>query len=271
MVQLSSLLVEFERFWPARHAEEWDRVGLVTGSGLAEIQKVLVAVDLSDSVIDEAIEKKAQLILTHHPLILKPIDSVAEDKLKGKLLSQLIRSAISAFSAHTNADVQLDGASTLMAREFGLVNLVPLVSSPVGFGHGVIGELNNSMSLQNFAELVAETLPAVARSVAFAGNPDREIRKVAICSGAGDSFIPAVLASDVDVFVTSDLRHHPTQDAISTPRSAGPLALIDVAHWAAESLWVTAAVERIESLGTVTAVASNINTDPWTREVKRNA
>jgi len=67
------------------------------------------------------------------------------------------------------------------------------------------------------------------------------------------------------------LRHHPTQDAVATPRETGQLSLIDVAHWAAESLWVNAAVQRIESIGTLKVLASAINTDPWTQEVNPNA
>lgn len=271
MADLGSLTAEFEKFWPGSHAEEWDRVGLLTGSKGSHVDTVLVAVDLTEAVIDEALKLKAQLIVTHHPFLLKPIVSVADDQLKGKLLGRLIRNNVAVFSAHTNADVQTDGASTLMATAFGLQKLEPLASSMGGFGHGVIGELPEDTTLDVFAARVAEQLPSTARKVAFAGNPQAKIRKVAVCSGAGDSFIPIVLASDADVYVTSDLRHHPTQDAVATPRETGQLSLIDVAHWAAESLWVNAAVQRIESIGTLKVLASAINTDPWTQEVNPNA
>lgn len=267
MANLASLVSEFERFWPSSHAEEWDRVGLVSGEASAEIDTVLVAVDLTEAVIDEAISINAQLVLTHHPVLLKPIVSVSEDKLKGKLLARLIRNNIAVFSAHTNADVQSDGASSLMATAFGMSDLEPLIQSAVGFGHGVIGNLHNPMSLASFSKVVSNALPRGARKVVFSGNPDAVVTRVSVCSGAGDSFLPAVLESDAQVYVTSDLRHHPTQDAISTPRMAGTLNLIDVSHWAAESLWVSAAIQRIESFGKVTSVASAINTDPWTQEV----
>lgn len=267
MVQLSSLVAEFDKFWPANHADEWDRVGLISGSGTSEITKVLVSVDITDEVVDEAIAHGVQLVLSHHPLLLKPVHSIAEDTLKGAVLTRLIRHDIAVFSAHTNADIQHDGASTLMAKAFGLVDLEPLVATQFGFGHGVIGNLPIPLPLADFALSVSKALPKVARSIAFSGQADAVVSRIAICSGAGDSFLPQVLASTADVYVTSDLRHHPTLDAVGTPRKVGPLKLIDVSHWAAESLWVEAARDRINTLGLVTAVTSTINTDPWTQEV----
>lgn len=267
MPRLSELLVTFEEAWPASHADDWDRVGLSVGSKSADISCILVSVDLTHEVIDEAIELGAELILTHHPLLLKGVDSVAEDKLKGSLISRMIRHSIATFSAHTNADVQVDGASRAMAKAFGLNDLRPLVTTEGGFGHGVIGTLRQPVTLGEFAARVSGSLPKTARKVAYSGESDRLISSVAICSGAGDSFLPVVLNSDADVYVTSDLRHHPALDAISTPRSARALALIDVSHWAAESLWVHSAISKLSGLPKIRVIASNVKTDPWTQEV----
>lgn len=267
MIQLAELLKRFEQSWPKSHAEDWDNVGLAVGSKSLQVSKILVAVDLTEAVIDEAIQSGANLILTHHPLLLKPIDSVAEDKLKGSLISKLIQNSIALYCAHTNADVQMDGASSLLAKAFGLQKAVPLVEAKGGFGHGLIGELATPATLSAFARKVAESLPTTARKVIFSGEPGHLIRRVALCSGAGDSFLPNVLASDADVYVTSDLRHHPVLDAISTPRENGPLALIDVSHWAAESLWVGSAISKLSTLSGFDVVASVTVTDPWTQEV----
>lgn len=267
MLQLAELSKKFEQAWPKAHADDWDNVGLAVGSKELQVSKILVAVDLTEAVIDEAIRLNANLILTHHPLLLKPIDSVAEDKLKGSLIAKLIQNSIALYSAHTNADVQADGASCLMANAFGLQNVAPLVDAKGGFGHGVIGELASPLALSDFASRVATALPTTARKVVFSGEAGRIIRRVALCSGAGDAFLPVVLASDADVYVTSDLRHHPALDAISTPREHGALALIDVSHWAAESLWVTSALSKLSTLSGIDIVASATVTDPWTQEV----
>lgn len=272
MAKLTDLLTSFEKFWPSAHADEWDRVGLVTGSQNNDISRVLVSVDLTNSVIDEAIAVGAQCIVSHHPLLLRGINSANDDELKGQLLSKLIRNNLACYAAHTNADSQVDGASRLMASVFGLESVHPLVPLSANHGHGAIGNLTQSMKLLDFAQLVARTLPTVARKVAFSGDANLEVSRVAICSGAGDSFIQTVLATDADVYVTSDLRHHVVQDAVSTPRSGKkPLALIDVSHWASESLWVGGAVEKIAGLSLVEVVASKIATDPWTSEVKELA
>ena len=267
MPKLAELLVTFENAWPLAHADEWDRVGLSVGSKDLDISTILVSVDLTHEVIDEAIEHGAELILTHHPLLLKAVDSVSEDRLKGSLIARLIRHSMATYSAHTNADVQVDGASSEMARAFGLNSLRALAPTAGGFGHGVIGSLPKPLPLSDFAALVANALPKTARKVVYSGRPEMTVKKVAVCSGAGDSFLPRVLDSDADVYVTSDLRHHPALDAISTPRASGALALIDVSHWAAESLWVENAVSRLNEIPNLRALASNLNTDPWTLEV----
>lgn len=267
MIQLSELITELEVIWPASHAEDWDSVGLQVGSKAEKVSKILVAVDLTDSVIDEAVELGANLIITHHPLLLKPVETVTDEKLKGSLITKLIKNSISLFTAHTNADVQLDGASSLMAKAFGLSNLKPLLAANGGFGHGCVGELLEPTRLDEFAKTVSRALPVTARRVAFAGEPSKLVKTVAICSGAGDSFLPIVLESDADVYVTSDLRHHSALDALSTPRARSPLALIDVAHWAAESLWVPSAVAKLAKIEGVDVVASTTKTDPWNQEV----
>lgn len=266
-MQLSELTSQFEQFWPQTAAEEWDRVGLTVGNPNTSIKSVLVSVDLTDAVIDEAIAENCQLIVTHHPALLRGLNTLIEDELKGGLVSRLIRSGIANFAAHTNADVQVDGATSELAKRLGMKNLEPIAGVQSGFGHGVVGTLASTVSLREFAESVSQQLPAVARKIAFAGDPTKSIKRVALCSGAGDSFIERVLETDADVYVTSDLRHHPALDATQTPRVNGKLSLIDVSHWASESLWVKTAVERIASIPGIKGVASKVVTDPWTEEV----
>lgn len=269
MPKLSTLVDKFEQFWPTDHAEDWDNVGLVLGSAEHEITKVLVAVDLTHSVLDEAEALGVELILTHHPVLYKPVTTLAEDGLKGALIARAIRSGISIYSAHTNADAQKDGSSSLLAAAFGLKHLQPLVTTAGGFGHGCIGRLAMPVTLREFAISVSEVLPTTARGTSVAGHGESLVQTVAVCGGAGDSFLSSVIASDADAYVTSDLRHHPALDALETPRDK-PLALIDISHFAAESLWVDAAASRLASIRGLEILISNINTDVW-NEVILNA
>jgi dinuclear metal center YbgI/SA1388 family protein len=264
--KLSTLVSHFEKFWPTAHAEPWDNVGLVVGDTAVEVSKILVAVDLTHSVIDEAEAAGAQLILTHHPVLYKPLSTLAESQLKGSLISRLIRLGIFVYSAHTNADVQADGSSSLMALAFGATNLTPLVTTAQGFGHGCLGELKQPISLADFAKTVSLALPSTARGISIAGDLGQQIETIAVCGGAGDSFLPDVLASRADVYVTSDLRHHAALDALETPR-VKPLALIDVSHFAAESLWLVAAAERVSGVSELQVIVSKTKTDVWEKVI----
>ena len=127
-------------------------------------------------------------------------------------------------------------------------------------GTGRIGTIE-PVSLREFATHVARTLPRTAHGVRVAGDPDRVVRRVALCGGAGDVLLDTVRGSDADVYVTSDLRHHP---AAEVREHDGP-ALVDVAHWAAESTWLpVVAAKLVDALDdTVEVRVSTIATDPW--------
>ncbi|MDN4173984.1 Nif3-like dinuclear metal center hexameric protein [Nocardioides sp. SOB77] len=128
-------------------------------------------------------------------------------------------------------------------------------------GTGRVGEVA-PMTLRAFAERVRDALPATAHGVRVGGDPDREVRRVALCGGAGDFLLDRVRGSDVDVYVTSDLRHHPAAEFLE---HGGP-ALVDVAHWAAEWTWLPVLERRLQAAlgGTVSTRVSTTSTDPWT-------
>lgn len=132
-------------------------------------------------------------------------------------------------------------------------------------GSGRIGRLEEPLTLHDFAEQVAQVLPATAHGVRVAGPADKQITTVALCGGAGDFLLDRARAAGADVYVTSDLRHHPASEL----REHGDLALVDVAHWAAEWMWLPTLRRKLaEGLGdTVETRVSTINTDPWTFRV----
>jgi putative NIF3 family GTP cyclohydrolase 1 type 2 len=132
-------------------------------------------------------------------------------------------------------------------------------------GSGRIGTLPEPVSLKAFAEQVAAALPTTAHGVRVGGDPDRTVQKVAVTSGAGDFLLERVLGAGVDVYVTSDLRHHRAGEFLE---HEGP-ALVDVAHWAAEWTWLPVVARRLLELldvpgDTVETRVSTICTDPWT-------
>ncbi|MFA5608258.1 MAG: Nif3-like dinuclear metal center hexameric protein [Leucobacter sp.] len=256
-----------EELWPAATAESWDRVGLATGRDDAPLSRVLLAVDAVADTVDEALGWQADALLTHHPLLLRGIHTVAEDTGKGALLASLIRGGCALFSAHTNADQPEGGVSDAIARGLGLTEIAPIVPAdgPTEvFGIGRVGLLPASEPLRDFAERVAALLPATVSGVRVAGDPSRSVRRVALLGGAGDSLLDHPAVRSADVYVTSDLRHHPAQESTELSRAAGGPALVDVAHWASESLWLeNAAAELAARLPGVDFRVSRIRTDPW--------
>lgn len=265
-VELGQLVAAFENLWPIDGAEDWDAPGLVTGSNSQRVSRVLLSVDVTAEIVTEAIDGEFDLVLAHHPYLLRGINSLDESGSKGATLSIAIRSGVSIYAAHTNADVVATGVSAVMAEAFGIEKARPLVAgADASIGHGRIGDLAAPIKLGDFARLIAKVLPSTATGIRVAGDFDQIVQRVAVCGGAGDSFISAAVASGADVYVTSDLRHHPVQDAREQALlSGGSPAIVDVAHWASEWLWLEVAAEQLSKLfPNVQFVVSQIRTDPW--------
>lgn len=265
-------------------AASWDRVGLVLGEPEAPVRRVLCVVDCVPETVAEAVAAGAELIVAHHPLLLRPVSSLAPTTYKGRIIHQLIRAQVALYVAHTNADVANPGVSDALARRLGLRELRPLrpgagdgvgggrgggpdggdSEAAAGIGAGRIGVLPQPRRLADLVHLAARVLPPTAWGVRAAGDPQRWVRTMAVCGGAGDSYLPDAVAAGVDAYLTADLRHHPASEHLA---EGGP-ALLDAAHWATERPWLDElAVVLRDTLG-VEAVVSDLDTDPWTVHAK---
>lgn len=252
--------------WPVEGAEAWDAPGLVSGDPAAEVRRIRLAVDAVLDTVDEAVAAGDDLLLAHHPLLLRGVTSVAEDRYKGAVVARLIRVGCALLTAHTNADVVENGTSAVLARRLGLLDLRPLVPA-VGdprTGIGRVGRLPEPTTLGLLARGLADILPATAQGIRVAGEYDRAVHEVAVCAGAGDAYLATPLVQAADVYITSDLRHHPASEARENARiSRGP-ALVDVSHWAAEWLWLETAADQLRAaLPGVEVTVSDLRTDPW--------
>jgi dinuclear metal center YbgI/SA1388 family protein len=266
---LSDVLSVFDELYPPARAESWDAVGLVCGDPEAEVGRVMFAVDPVAAVVDEALEWGADLLVTHHPLYLRGVTSVAATGFKGRVVHSLIKHGTALLTAHTNADSADPGVSDALAEAVGLRVTGPLIPDPTDpagrWGTGRIGELPEPEPLAAFAARVAAGLPATVQGVRTAGDPDAPVRRVAVCGGSGDSFFDAVRAAGVDAYLTADLRHHPVSEA----REASPLALLDAAHWATEWPWLRSAERELLAAAdkhgwTLRTRVSTQVTDAWT-------
>jgi dinuclear metal center YbgI/SA1388 family protein len=262
---IADVAAAVERLWPVAGAEPWDAVGLIAGDPSDSVDSILLAVDAVLDTVDEAVESGADLLLVHHPLLLRGVTTLAGDRYKGAALTRLIRANCALLAAHTNADVVETGTSATFAARLGLVNSRPIVpGADPARGIGRIGELPQPTTLGRLARTLGDVLPPTASGVRVSGDFDAPVRTVALCGGAGDAYLaePAVLAADV--YITSDLRHHPASEARENARASRGPALIDVSHWASEWLWLdSAATELREALPGVTVSVSDLRTDPW--------
>ncbi|MEH3142752.1 MAG: Nif3-like dinuclear metal center hexameric protein [Mycobacterium kyogaense] len=368
-VRLADVIEVLDAAYPPRLAQSWDSVGLVCGDPAEPVESVTIAVDATPDVVTTVPDRG--LLLAHHPLLLRGVDTVAADTAKGSLLHAMIRTGRALFTAHTNADSAAPGVSDALAEALGLTvtdvlspesaspaldkwgvyapresaagvraamfdagagqigdyaqcswsvagvgqflplagaspaigavgtveqvdedrvemvaprsrraavlaalraahpyeepafDVVAVESAPDGTGLGRIAALTEPEPLRAFVTRVRRGLPATTWGVRASGDPDAMVSRVALCGGAGDSLLGEVARSDVQAYVTADLRHHPADEH---RRSSG-VALVDVAHWASEYPWCGQAAALLRRhFADVPVTVSPVRTDPWNVE-----
>jgi dinuclear metal center YbgI/SA1388 family protein len=279
-VRLSDVIGVLDEAYPPYLAHDWDSVGLVCGDPQDVIDSVTIAVDATAAVVDTVGPRG--LLLAHHPLLLRGVDTVAASTPKGALIHRLIGQGSSLFTAHTNADAARPGVSDALAEALGLTVvgvLDPAVLDPAvggpdldsplpsGVGTGRIGTLARPQRFADFVAWVNSALPQTSWGVRAAGDPDATVSRVAVCGGAGDSLLAAAAAAGVHAYVTADLRHHPADEH----RRNSAVGLVDVAHWASEYPWCTQAAELLRAHfgATLPVTVCPVRTDPWNIELLR--
>ena len=272
---LGALVQALEELYPLHRAEDWDRVGLVLGVAGEKVSRVLLAVDPTVAVAQEAAAH--DLLITHHPLMLRGASLLPADTGKGAVVTTLLRSGTALWSGHTNVDRSATGTAVALAAALSLTDLEPLVA-PAGpedglIGLGLLGTLAEPTTVAELARTLAGALPETVQGARFTGDADRTVRTVALCPGAGDSLLERVRSTSADVYVTSDLRHHTALEHLEAGADpAGVPALIDVPHWAAESLWLPMLREELLRIAAERGWALQVEisarrTDPWTGAV----
>lgn len=274
---LQDVLASFHDIFPPALAEAWDASGLVVGRGAAPVQRVGFAVDATIATAREAIEQDAQLLITHHPLLLRGASFLPDTDYKGEIIHTLIEGRCGLLGAHTNVDSAPYGTNEALMDLLGIQDrdiltgastaLIRGTETPVGIGR--VGNLPQPTTLENFARQLASVLPATAAGLRIAGNPQQTVRRVALCTGAGDSLLGQARASRADVYITADLRHHPASEfRENSYLQGGTPALIDCSHYASEWVWMQAAAQlltqHLADRGyTISTYVSQLNTDPW--------
>jgi dinuclear metal center YbgI/SA1388 family protein len=221
-----------EKIAPTHLAESWDNVGLLVGDSNAYISKLLLALDATDEVIDEAIKVKANLIITHHPILFKPVKSVTTSTLNGRLY-KLIQNNISVYAAHTNFDIASGGTSDILAEKLNLKQ-IDVLEPTVDFenktyGIGRIGTLQEETTFLDFIKILKEVLGLKRLNVV--GDLSKKIKKVALSTGSGSEYLEQAYKKGADVYISGDVKYHDAQIA----QELG-ICWVDATHYASENL-----------------------------------
>ena len=195
-----------ESFAPLSVQEGWDNSGLCVGSPEDEVTSILLALDCTPELVDEAVACGADMIITHHPLIFSGLKKISPDDFVGSAVMKAIKAGISIYAAHTSADKVLQGVSGAMAERLGLTDVEILDEDGEGTGLGVVGNLPQALTADEAVRLVKErfNLKAMRTSRPVEG----KIERVAMCGGSGGSLISKARKSGARLYISGDISYH---------------------------------------------------------------
>ena len=255
MITVKDVYNQLNELADVKLAEKWDNVGLMLGDNKSNVNKVLVCLDVTTKVVKEAIDNNIDLIVSHHPLIFKPLKSLNfTDDFKSNIIRDLIKNDISVISFHTNLDSAKLGLNDHLAKLLELDDIKVLFEHNLDkeAGLGRIGKLSSSLSTEDFIVYIKEKLSLESVS-AVIGN-DKEISTVALLGGSGADFLYSL--PEVDVYLTGDVGYHAALDAIEMKKN-----IIDIGHFT-ESLVKDLLKDYISKQG-IEVIKSNVEKSPF--------
>ena len=224
-MKVKDIISVIEEFAPLGIQEKWDNSGLCIGSPEAEVSSVLVGLDCTEELVDEAVACGADMIVTHHPLIFSGLKKISPDDIVGAAVIKAVKAGISIYAAHTNADKVIAGVSGAMAAKLGLENIAILDEDGEGTGLGVVGDLPEPLTAEEAVELVKSRFKLKAMR---ASRPvEGMISRVAMCGGSGGSLIGAAKASGAQLYLSGDISYH----NFFTPEN---FMIMDIGHYESE-------------------------------------
>ena len=205
-MKVRDIVAAIEEFAPLGIQEKWDNSGLCIGSPEDEVNSVLLGLDCTPELVDEAVACGADMIVTHHPLIFSGLKKISPDDLVGAAVIKAVKAGISIYAAHTSADKVIAGVSGAMAARLGLGNVTILDEDGDGTGLGVVGDLPEAVTAAEAVKLVKErfSLKAMRASRPVEG----KISRVAMCGGSGGSLIAAAQAAGAQLYISGDISYH---------------------------------------------------------------
>lgn len=258
MIKVNNIIKEMELLAPTYLKEDFDNVGLMVGDKNKEVKKVLLALDCTLKVIEEAKKENVELIITHHPLIFKRPSSITTDTLQGKKIIELIKNDISLYSSHTNLDSVENGLNDTIVSILGFDNFKILEKNKRDdkAGLGRIVSLNESIQLEDLISKIKKSLNI--NNLRVVKGKDN-VNKIAIINGSGQDFIGKAVALGADCIITGDTTYHFASDYKEME-----ISILDVGHFASEQITFFNVMENLkEKFKDVEFITSTVEEDPF--------
>ena len=233
VTSVGKILKLIDQIAPLNTADTWDNSGLLIGSSDREVDRILIALDLTEEVLEEALEEGFDLIITHHPLIFNAIKQITTDTRIGNLIIKLIENKISLIATHTNLDRSFErGINRFVGEKLELKDMTVLVSDLENVGYGVVGNLSTGQSLSEVIQATKTIFNQETIKITN-GALDKTVKRIAFCSGSGADFIDQALTAHADLYITADISHHESQEVNGTA-----MTLMDVGHYESEAVFL---------------------------------
>jgi len=251
-VNLVDIIKYLESLFPKENAYDWDNVGIQVGTLNIEAKRVLVTLDVTKEVVKEAIDKKVNLIISHHPLLFNPLDKIIFDTPRGWIIKNLVKHNITVYSAHTNYDTTDGGMNDEFSNLLEMKNVKLLDEIDKIGRYGTI----EKMHIIDFISFLKDKLDI--ESVKVIGNDDKIVETVGISGGSGSKHMYQAKMRGCDCYLTGDITYHTALDAVGMG-----ITLIDIGHYA-EKIFVKAIIRILsQQFKEVQFLASEVDTNPY--------
>ncbi|MBQ2696138.1 MAG: Nif3-like dinuclear metal center hexameric protein [Clostridia bacterium] len=258
MVALQELFAFFESVAPKALAEDYDNVGLLVEGDAEEIDTLILALDADENTVCEAEKAGAQLILTHHPIMFRPVNKLTEEEGGQRTIRRLLQKGIGLFAMHTNFDSAEGGLCDAFLDSFGTFSERTSFAGTAD-GIGRIGRLEKPCTL---AELLARGKKAFSpdNEIRYVGNRDSVVETVAVCNGGGGDMLYDAYALGAQVYISGDFKHHHARFAVENN-----ISLIQIDHYDAEVGFCNLMKKRLEvAFGdALKVIIANNEKSPW--------
>jgi len=223
--------------YPVSLSEDWDNCGLLIGRKSRDVKKILLCLDVGTETVQEAIDRKCQMIISHHPLIFKGLKRICDDNYIQNIVQDIIRNDICVYAAHTNMDKAQGGLNDIMAAILTLndINILGMSGAEkqlctCEYASGRYGIIENEMYMFEFVNMLKTLFDS--DKIRFTGDEYRKIRRIALCTGSFDGNLVNVLSYKPDVFITGEMKYH---DVLDMTRAGTDVVLLG--HYESESIY----------------------------------